>query len=223
MDAALVAAAAGFLAARGTKFLDEILKPVAAEIGQDFAKGYRDWRTSNLNEVVGQASEILNNAGITPRRVPGRILMPILEHASYEEDLDLRRKWAALLAHAATPEVGDRILPAILRQLTPVQARIVDWLYDRSQQEAAPNEVYWTEVERHHIQSEFDLSSSDYALLMSDLHRLQIIDGKRRVEFKDMSGIFNTDSGTWTTQSMYGTITLTALGIHFVQACRLNV
>jgi hypothetical protein len=46
-----------------------------------------------------------------------------------EEDDDLRAKWAALLANAATAEQGDYILPAyaeILRQLTPVQAKMLD-------------------------------------------------------------------------------------------------
>jgi hypothetical protein len=161
---------------------------------------------------------MLKAAGQTPIPVPGRILFRALEHASFEDDDTLQAKWAALLANAATGP-HSRVLPAyvdILRQLMPIQAQIVDWMYDALQ--VKPRVPDWTDVHREELQPHFGLSDGDYALFMSDLHRLQLIDGRRRVmtlgEEKAGPRVLQT------TESQYHTIALTPLGINFVQACR---
>src|SRR5581483_8633125 len=68
-------------------------------------------------------------AGKAPQPVPGRLLLPILEKGSLEEDGDLQQRWAALLANsAAQPE---NVLPAfvsILAELSPVEAALLERL-----------------------------------------------------------------------------------------------
>jgi hypothetical protein len=60
--------------------------------------------------------------------------MPILQHASVEDDHEMQSRWAALLANnSATP---DKVLPGfprILSELSPLDVRILDWLYNDTQ------------------------------------------------------------------------------------------
>jgi hypothetical protein len=138
-----------------------------------------------------------------------------------EEDCDLRRKWAALLANAASPGPPGKILPGyadVLRQLTPMQARILDVMLDKF----PPN----VDVPNEWICSECGIGPDDYKLLASDLHRLQLIDGRRTVHSTPHLGAGMSGSLTGSTvvgltsESHYAAIGLTPFGKGFVLACR---
>jgi hypothetical protein len=123
-----------FPSVRGTAFLDAILRPSATDLGESIRDHIRTLTGRNAAKTVDAADNSLADAGQQPHPVPGRILFPILDAASAEEDLFLQLQWAALLANAATFGPSNRILPAYcetLRQLVPVQARILDWMYDK--------------------------------------------------------------------------------------------
>jgi Abortive infection alpha len=63
---------------------------------------------------------------VTPKVVPERMLVPLLESASLEEDRELCRVWALLLANMARNPEG--VLPAfvsILGELSPTEARLL--------------------------------------------------------------------------------------------------
>jgi hypothetical protein len=67
-------------------------------------------------------------AGFTPQAVPPKILFPLLEGASFEEDEDIHTMWAALLANAASEKVSDTVRPgfiAILRDMAPDEAALL--------------------------------------------------------------------------------------------------
>lgn len=102
----------------------------------------------------------------------------------YREDEDLQRQWAALLANAAT--LDNRVLPAfaeILHQLTPVQARILRWMYEmRVQPMIADWPDTWPDVARVDIESAFGLSHADYALLVTDRERFNLVEPRRDIE-----------------------------------------
>jgi hypothetical protein len=73
-----------------------------------------------------------HEAGFTPQPVPPKILFPLLEGASFEDNEDLHTMWAALLANAADPNTEALPQPAfsdILKQLTPDQAKFLDIIY----------------------------------------------------------------------------------------------
>src|SRR5690348_14643326 len=103
MDPILVAGLTGFLTARGSAFLDAALSPIGEAIGEDVLARYRAWRARNQAAVVSSAAELQAATGDAPSMVPGRLLFPILEYASVEEDPGLRDKWAALLANSMSP------------------------------------------------------------------------------------------------------------------------
>src|ERR1700674_4490603 len=64
--------------------------------------------------------------------VAPRLLFPILDAATLEEEPELHRRWVALLTNAAT-DFDGKMLPAfpdILKQLTSEEAQFLDKVYD---------------------------------------------------------------------------------------------
>ena len=67
--------------------------------------------------------------------MPIKLLFPLLEGASLEENEDLHTMWAALLANAAATDDTNRVRPgfiASLRQLSPDEALILTYIYDHA-------------------------------------------------------------------------------------------
>jgi len=188
------------------------------DIGGDALKNWVQRRIKRGQETVVNAGRLVEEAGLEVREVPGRILIPLIQSASLEEDEDLSARWAALLANAATKEYGDTILPAyveILRQLTTPHVQILDWIYENAEQpsEMEPSISHWRDVGWDEVSHRFGLDPPTYRLIASDLHRLQVIDGRRHVQ-----AVYGSSS--LSSASTYEVIGLTPLGINFINACR---
>jgi abortive infection alpha-like protein len=206
-------------------FIERLFGPSVDYAGQ----GLRKWlerRTFRAQAVIADAAQMLQDADVEAREVPGRILLPLIEYASLEDDEELQRKWAALLANAASSKSSNFILPAfadILRQLTPVQARMLDWMHDmKSEYETWP--TIWPDVSRDQIETAFSLSPANYALLITDLERLQLIEPRRDIKSNDETidgdEMFQLIIARWNSQVKYDSIGFTALGLRFVEACK---
>jgi abortive infection alpha-like protein len=193
--------------------IERFLGP-AVDVG---GEALRDWiraRTQRAAATLTDAVKLLSNAGEEPQPVPGRILLPILEFGSLEEDEDLRNRWASLLANAASIRMGPHILPAyteVLRQLTPIHAKVLDWLFENAE---VPNGIEqgisdWRAVNVSEFIYRFGLNEADWDLLGSDLNRLQLIEGR------DVA--FDT---AWTPPHQQRIVGLTPLAIGFLRACR---
>jgi hypothetical protein len=108
-------------------FLKRVLAPTGDALGEAVAQPIVDWqrrRVERAQSIVADAAKLVQEAGATPRQVPGRVLMPLLERASLEEEETLRAKWVLLLTTAATPG-AKTVLPAyvsILSELSPVRS-----------------------------------------------------------------------------------------------------
>src|ERR1035438_5844869 len=73
------------------------------------------------------------DAGFTPQTVPPKVLFPLLEGASFEEDENLHDMWAALLANATSPLSAQIVRPgfiAIWKEMAPDEAGLLNWMYD---------------------------------------------------------------------------------------------
>lgn len=176
--------------------------------------------------VIVDAAHALITAGLQPQPVPGRILLQLTDHASVEEDDELRRKWVALLANSASPGESNKILPSfvdILRHLTPQQAQLLDWMY--AQKIKPPDRQWfptWPDFRRDDIEKRFEMSSADFALFITDLDRLQLIEPRRTLSIKEkvptktqLTIIIDWING----RVLYDVIVLTALGLRFIEAC----
>jgi hypothetical protein len=169
--------------------LQKLLAPGLDDIGPDSTAPLAAWkehRINNVGRLVETAAMSLTASGIEANPVPGRVLFPILERGSLEDDETLQAAWAALLASASASP--DEILPAfahILAELSPDEARLLNRIY-------RVHEV--AEAARLHpggsIPSKLDprmdltydtlrdwanLSEFRYAMLLQNLQRLDLI------------------------------------------------
>jgi hypothetical protein len=108
-----------------------IAGPLADEIGESLALVARPYRIRLAAQMFQKTQRMLRDIGVTPRVVPPRLFLPIMESASIQDDDDLHTRWAALLANAATnSSVVHPSFIEILKQLAPEDAIYLDKLYD---------------------------------------------------------------------------------------------
>lgn len=116
-----------------------LLGPAADAAGDRLADWINPIRSKNFERVVNEVLERLRSNGIQAQPVELKLLVPILQHSSLEAEDDLVSKWAGLLASAAAGESVHPSYPRILAELTPVEARILDQVYDEIVPESVEN------------------------------------------------------------------------------------
>lgn len=157
------------------KLLEKLAGPAAEEVGLFLQDKVRSYRLRNQLIVLGKTQDMLNQAGIEPKSVPLRALVPLLEGATLEDDDDLSTKWAALLANAATPGYSVNLIPTfsnILSQLSPPDAKILDALLkERWYHKSKPENVYLFAF-RPDMKKAANLSDEEYDLSVDNIVRL---------------------------------------------------
>src|SRR5258705_4783085 len=97
-------------------------------------------------------------------------------------DVQFRRPLhASASSHCSMNPLNDAV---ILRQLTPVHSRMLDWIFENAQEPSLeePTISAWRDVAADEVSHHFGLNNADYRILASDLHRLQVIDGRRETQ-----------------------------------------
>jgi hypothetical protein len=105
-----------------TDIMKAILGPATGEVAERIHDSVRLYRFGRQLGCLKKAEKMAKDAGFTPKAVPVKILFPLLDGASLEENEDLHTMWAALLANAASPTHTGNIRPGfitILKQMAP--------------------------------------------------------------------------------------------------------
>jgi hypothetical protein len=113
-------------------FIRTVLGEAVAELGGMLGDRVRERRHKNLIPISIRANQRLKDAGVSPQQVPLKIIHPLLEAASLEEEPRLQELWANLLANAADPRSTRSVaasFPEILKTLSADEARLLDGLY----------------------------------------------------------------------------------------------
>jgi len=129
-----------------TDIVKAMLGPATAEIAERFRDEVRRYRYGRQLECLRKAEKMATDAGFTPKAVPIKILFPLLEGASLEEDEDLHTMWAALLANAASPAKSSNVRPgfaAILKQMSPHEAVLLKAFAEIVDQNGVLHSEYW--------------------------------------------------------------------------------
>lgn len=125
-----------FGAIEGSGFRDlvqQFLGPLATEVGTGLGYVGTVLRMKLALSMMQKASKILFDAGIDPKAVAPKLFLPILEHASLEDDEYLQERWAALLANAASPDGSSQVHPSfaeILKELTASDAIFLSTIFE---------------------------------------------------------------------------------------------
>jgi hypothetical protein len=120
-----------------TAVVKRMLGPAADELAEMWRDQVRLYRYERQLKCVEKAERMAKDAGFTPQSVPPKILFPLLEGASLEEDENLHDMWAALLANAASPENSQTTRPGFistLRQLSRDEASVLGFIFDQRPQ-----------------------------------------------------------------------------------------
>ena len=89
-------------------YLDKLVAPGLEESGGIIADTVAYWRFKNKINLVLKSKAFLESKGIEPKAVLPKVVAPILEAGSLENE-EMKDRWAALLASAATDP--ERVLP----------------------------------------------------------------------------------------------------------------
>jgi len=193
-----------------TKEFRELIKsfagPSAKEIGELLADKIRYRRLKNLVPILQKAHRLLRNHGIDPQEVNLKLLFPILQEASLEEEDELVQKWAGLLASAAA---GNRVrssYPKILSELTCTDAKMLDLMFLRYDEKKPYDKQDWSTIQE--MKKVANLSEEEALIAITNISRL---------------GLSNIPSGLSDALAMSDIveyrIKLTPLGYDFVRAC----
>lgn len=90
-------------AAKAAKeYLDRLVAPGLEQGGGMIGDTVAYWRFKNKINLVLKAKAFLEAKGIEPQRVLPKVVAPLLEAGSLEGDDEMKARWAALLASAAS-------------------------------------------------------------------------------------------------------------------------
>lgn len=116
-----------------TDVIKAMLGPATAEIAERFQDEVRLYRYRRQLECLKKAEKMAQDAGFTPKAIPIKLLFPLLEGASLEENEDLHTMWAALLANSSLPAKVETVRPgfiAILKEMAPDEASLLKAIAD---------------------------------------------------------------------------------------------
>jgi len=118
----------GFLRAIGGDVLQETSGTIADQV--------RLFRLRNQLSILRKAEQAARDAGISPKRISTKLLVPLIESASLEEDASLQELWARLLLRAATDDRFSlhAITLDVLKGISPLEALMMKALHDRLQE-----------------------------------------------------------------------------------------
>ncbi len=204
------------------KLLEKLVGPAAEEMGLLLQDKVRSYRLRNQLAVLGKTQDMLNQAGIEPKSVPLRVLVPLLEGAALEDDDNLSTKWAALLANTATPGYRVDLMPAfsnILSQLSSTDVKILDALLKhKGHHKSSPKDIFLLAFP-FTIKESTNLSDKEYDLAVDNIARLGLcVTSTNTLPIKiqqDLQKLHDLDHKLIRRDILIAT----QLGVEFLKAC----
>ncbi len=98
----------------------------------------RFWRWRNQLRILERANDILKQKGISPKKVSPKVLVPLIEAASLEDEPSLQEMWASLFASACQDDSEKSfffICIEILKNISSPEARALQWMYFKWREE----------------------------------------------------------------------------------------
>lgn len=108
----------GLEAAKG--FLSKLISPALEETGLMIKDQVAAIRFRNQIKLLNKTKLVCEKNNISPKAIPLKLLYPLLENASLEEDEILQDKWAILLSNLVDSKqnVENHVFPFLLSQIS---------------------------------------------------------------------------------------------------------
>jgi hypothetical protein len=160
--------------------LARLCGPAFDELGGMFGDWFHRKRFQLALKGLGKAQEMIRDAGIDPKRVPLKVLSPILDGMSLEEDDELAVRWAALLANAArSPTLVRPGFTHILSDLSHNDAQLLDYMvktYPRTYKNGWDLDSEEWSASYAQVLQVFEGDEDELRLSLSNLQRLGLIE-----------------------------------------------
>lgn len=101
-------------------FLGKLISPAVEETGLLIKDQISSWRFKNQIKVLNKAKDYCEKHNIAPKQVSFKLICPLLEYASLEEEEILQDKWSILISNLVDSEqnIENHVFPYILSQLS---------------------------------------------------------------------------------------------------------
>lgn len=116
-------------------FVSSLIKPGIDEVGLLLRDKVMSWRFNNQVRTLVKAQEFCKAKGIEPKNISFKLLCPLLEYASLEEDEEMQDNWARLLSNLVDSKqnIQNHVFPYILSQLSKSEYLALKTIVDRKQ------------------------------------------------------------------------------------------
>ncbi|PUA40363.1 hypothetical protein C8Z91_04465 [Paenibacillus elgii] len=154
--------------------LKVLFKDPMVEFGNFITDKIKAKRYAHMIDVIASVNEKLIAAGISPNEPSLKVIIPLLENCSLEEDKNLKEKWSFLLKNALDPAQNNDIHLAyinILRELTPNEALILDFLFNELGADCF-DILYACQL----VETKLKIDSDIFYIYMDNFERLKLIE-----------------------------------------------
>lgn len=194
------------------EFADKLIMPSIEEAGLLIKTPVTLWRFKNEINVLAKAKAYCEAKGISIKTIPVKLLCPLLEMASLEEDDCLQDKWATLLGNMVDSEqnIETHVFPYLLSQISTNEFNFI--------QEFVNQHLYNLKTNEHIINKNpaVDVSSLR-EFEVANLIRLGLI--KERTTNDLLYVMKNPNSKASEGESIKYRRVVTELGVLFIMAC----
>jgi hypothetical protein len=115
--------------------IKRVAGPAADEVGLTFRDTVHVYRAQRAYKLAAKFQRFTKERGIEPQTISLKLLLPILDGASVEDDDDLHTMWAHLLTNAVDPNSPVPVSVSfvnILKELGTVEVKYIDALYNNT-------------------------------------------------------------------------------------------
>lgn len=194
-------------------FLRNIVPSSIKDLSGILSDQVRLWRFANQIRILKRARDLIVENNLQENKVNLKILVPLLDVSSLEEDENLQNVWANFLANAASGKKVAVNYVEILKQLTGIEVSVLEAIYLNSLKEPDVNKRREMVFDSQKIAQIFSISPEEVELMVEDFYRLGVcrMPGNSGVSFGE---------GLRTAVNTTKLFELTSLGTDFIKACR---
>jgi hypothetical protein len=201
-------------------FFAKVFKEPINEVSGMITDKLRFIRWKRMVQMADEVNNILEAKNIRDTRaVPPKIALPIIEEASLEDDPNLQYLWNHLLANAMNPSFNDELrygFIEMIKGITGIEAKVLNEFYEvlRREGKLRPlSDVFQHSLTKEQIMQALQISSDIYAISVNNLMRMQLLSPAI------LKGGVKMGSEPLTIYKGIDAVTLTPLGIKFIEAC----
>lgn len=113
-------------------FVDKLIMPSIEETGLLMKDHITMWRFKNQVKMLNRAKDYCEKHNIQPKKISLKVLTPLLEYSSLEEEEVMQDKWSILLSNLIDSEqnIENHVFPYILSQLSTDEFLPLERVYD---------------------------------------------------------------------------------------------